>query len=390
VLVLGSGRSNETDATPHRASRDFLYLTGIGDADCTILVTRTRELLFARARDKSREIWTGEHVFPSEETARRFGFDGASPTTALKQAVQEAVAGATGKIFAGGLSDADKKEWFSEGSKLESPGAAIARLRQVKDPAELALLKRAAEISATAHIYCARAIAPGRFEYEVQGLFEGACRFFGAEAQGYPSIVGSGPNSCILHYDKNRRLMKAGDLLVLDAAGECGGYSADVTRTFPVSGTFTAEQRRVYDAVLKAQDAGIQACRPGTTIGEINAICRGVLKEEGLGSYLPHGVSHWLGLDVHDPGDYALALAPGMVLTVEPGCYIAEKELGVRIEDDILVTEDGPVNLSGHAPRSADAIETLLAQSRAGRVDFPALPEATPVPELRRHKGRLY
>ena len=389
VLVLGSGRSSESDAVEHRANRDFLYLSGIGDPDCVMIVTESRETLYAHARQKEREIWTGEHVYPSEETTRRYGFDGSYPTSAVKDAVRDAVSGAS-RVFVGGLSDAQKKEWFPEGTKLEIGAEAIGRLRQVKDAAELALMKRACEISAAAHIHCARAIAPGRFEYEVQGLFDGACRFYGAEAQGYPSIVGSGPNSCVLHYDKNRRRMEAGDLLVLDAAGECGGYSADVTRTFPVSGKFTPEQRRVYEAVLKAQDAGIKACRPGTTVGQINEICRASLEEDGLKKYLPHGVSHWLGLDVHDAGDYQLPLAPGIVLTVEPGCYIAEKELGVRIEDDILVTEDGPVNLSGFVPRGADEIEALLAKARTGSIEIAPLPPPSAVPELRRHKGKLY
>jgi Xaa-Pro aminopeptidase len=390
LVVVGSGRSTESDASRHRADRSFLYLSGVEDAGCFMVIDADRETLYAPVRNKAQEIWTGVHVGPGEETARRFGFDGARPVSDLAAGIAGALGKTPRKVFVAGLTDEERKTLFPEGSQLEGAEAAIGRLRQVKDQDELALMQRAAEISATAMRACARAIAPKRFEYEVQGLFEGCCRFYGAETQGYPSIVGSGPNSCVLHYDKDRRLMEAGDMLVLDAAGECGGYSADVTRSWPVSGHFTAEQRRVYDAVLKAQDAGIAACRPGTTVREVGEASRAVLKSEGLLEYLPHGVSHWLGLDVHDAGDYRLPLAPGMVLTVEPGCYVAAKELGVRIEDDILVTEEGPVNLSAYAPRSADEIEALIARARKGAIDLPPLPAPAPLPALVKHKGKLY
>lgn len=387
LVVLGSGRSTESDAVSHRANRDFLYLTGIEEAGCAMIIEGERETLFAPPRDARAEVWTGVHIHPGEETARRHGFHEALPIGTFKTELAQALERAE-KVYAGGFPAAELEGLKL--SKAEKAASAIGRLRQIKDESEVALLRRAAEISAAAHIYCARAIAPDRFEYEVQGLFEGACRFYGCEAQGYPSIVGTGPNSCILHYSKDRRRMKAGELLLNDSAGECGGYSADVTRTFPVSGKFSPEQRRVYEAVLRAQEAGIRACVPGKTIRQVGEAAKAVLVEEGLDKYLPHGVSHWLGLDVHDAGDYSLPLAPGMVLTVEPGVYIPEKQLGVRIEDDILVTEDGPVNLSEYAPRSVEEIEALMARAREGKLDLTPLPRPKPLPSLRRHKGKLY
>jgi Xaa-Pro aminopeptidase len=388
LVVLSSGKSTESDAVSHRANRDFLYLTGVEDAGCALIIEGERETLFAPPRDERMEIWVGVHTYPGEATARRYGLDAALSIKSFKDELAAALARSPAKVYTGGFP-------ASELADLKLPNAekaasAIGKLRQVKDEAELALMRRAAEISAAAHIYCARAIGPDRYEYEVQGLFDGACRFYGCEAQAYPSIVGSGPNSCILHYSTDRRRMKAGELLLIDAAGECGGYAADVTRTLPVSGKFTPEQRKVYEAVLRAQDAGIRACVPGKTVRQVGEASRQVLVEAGLDRYLPHGVSHWLGLDVHDAGDYSLPLAPGMVLTVEPGVYIAEKELGVRIEDDILVTEDGPVNLSGYAPRSADDIEALMARARDGKLEMTALPAPKPLPALRKRKGQLY
>ncbi len=388
LIVLSSGKDTESDALQHRANRDFMYLTGIEDPGCSVIIDGESEVVYAPQRNARAEIWTGVHVYASEETATRYGFTAARRTDAFKKDLAAAREHAE-KIFQAGFRKEEVQDVF--GTKdVESALTAIGRLRQVKDDDELALMKRAAEISAVAHLYCTKAIAPDRFEYEVQGLFEGCCRFYGCEAQGYPSIVGSGPNSCILHYDKNRRQMKSGDMLVLDAAGECGGYSADVTRTFPISGKFTDEQRKVYNAVLRAQDAGIKMCRPGVTVREVGEASRAVLKEEGYLEYLPHGVSHWLGLDVHDAGDYSLPLAPGMVLTVEPGIYIAAKELGCRIEDDILVTEDGPVNLSGYAPRKAEEIEALLAKAKAGKLELPPLPDTPAIKLGKKHKGRLY
>jgi Xaa-Pro aminopeptidase len=391
LVVLFSGKDEGGDARRHRAGRDFLYLTGIDEPACWVVLDGLTEQLYAQPAQPGAEIWTGEHVVPGEKTARRYGFDFAYSKDVLKQNLAH-LQSAARKVWVAGLPPNELRnlEVFDDQKIINNARSDVGWLRQVKDDAEVALMKRAAEISATAFHACARAIAPDRFEFEVQGLFEGCCRFHGAEDQGYPSIVGSGPNSCVLHYDKDRRRMKSGDLIVLDAAAESGFYSADVTRTFPVSGRFTPEQRRVYEAVLKAQDAGIAACRPGVTVRDVHAAAAAVLKQEGLGQYLPHGVSHWLGLDVHDSGDYSRPLEPGMVLTVEPGCYIAAQELGVRIEDDILVTEDGPVNLSAYAPRTVEDVEALLARSKQASEIFPPLPPETPLPELRKHRGKLY
>mgnify|MGYP001036302878 FL=1 len=194
-------------------------------------------------------------------------------------------------------------------------------------------------------------------EYQVQAIAEYRFTTEGARRPGFPSIAGAGPNSCILHYDSNDGVLKDGDLFLLDVGAEFRRYSADVTRTFPVGGRFTAEQRKIYDVVLKAQKAAIAVIRPGVPFEEIDRTARKVITEAGYGSHFLHGTSHFIGLDVHEGGEAPGPLEAGMVLTVEPGIYIPEKGIGVRIEDDVLVTSKGALVLSDCAPREADAVE---------------------------------
>ena len=211
---------------------------------------------------------------------------------------------------------------------------------------------------------------PGMYEYEVEATIEYGFRRRGAERLGFPSIVGSGPNGTILHYDDNRRRMEEGELVVIDVGAEYGYYSADLTRTLPVSGRFTPRQRRVYDLVLGAQQTAIDSIRPGTSLGALNQSARLYLRSRssdlcgGLGcdQYFIHGLSHWLGMDVHDPGAYSRRLEPGMVFTVEPGIYIPAESLGIRIEDVVLVTREGGEVLSSGLPRSAEALERTMGQ----------------------------
>jgi Xaa-Pro aminopeptidase len=208
-----------------------------------------------------------------------------------------------------------------------------------------------------------RAASPGMLEMECAAYVEFRCKAAGCARQAYPSIVGAGPNSCILHYSDNKRRMQDGDLVVMDTGGEFEGYATDVTRTFPVNGRFTDEQARIYDAVLEAQEAGIAAVRPGVTIDQVHAAASAVLKERGLIQYFLHGTSHSVGLDVHDSSRRDAPLRAGYVLTVEPGAYIAAKSLGVRIEDVVLVTETGCEVLSKALPKTRAEIERLMQEA---------------------------
>jgi Xaa-Pro aminopeptidase len=253
---------------------------------------------------------------------------------------------------------------------ISDVGALLAELRVVKDSVELARLRRAIDITAEAQREAMKAIRPGMFEYQLEAVVEYVFHSLGAERVGYPSIVGSGPNSVILHHDKNRRRMEEGDLVVVDVGAEYGYYTADVTRTFPVSGKFTERQRAIYELVLAAQKTVIDSIGPGIRVAQLEQLARRYMKEHSDGlcgdatcdRYFRHGLGHWIGMDVHDVGGYGRLLEPGMVLTIEPGIYLADESLGVRIEDDVLVTGDGHEVLSAHAPKGVEEIEALMKE----------------------------
>jgi Xaa-Pro aminopeptidase len=276
--------------------------------------------------------------------------------------------------------DAELKKWVKERNAsiiLKTPMSILRAMREVKDTSELRLLRKAIEISMEGHRTTMRGARPGMKEYELEALMEYGFKRGGAEDVGYPSIVGSNYNACILHYTANRRATTMNDLVLADCGAEYHGYTADITRTFPLSGKFTNEQRQIYDLVLAAQDAGIAASVAGapfraphaaaTTVIADGLLKLGVIKDlADVKQYFMHGTSHYLGLDVHDPGTGG-PLQVNSVITVEPGIYIpagsaCDKRwwnIGVRIEDDILITAEGPVNLSATLARTAADIEAL-------------------------------
>ena len=265
----------------------------------------------------------------------------------------------------------------------QSLGVIMASLRQVKTQEEMVLLTKAIRISAMGQREIMKAMHPGMSEMEIQGIHEYVYKKYGSEYEGYPSIVGAGNNGCVLHYIENTKMKVENDLVLMDLGAEYHGYSADVTRTIPANGKFTPEQKLIYDIVYDAQEAGIAASTVGKPFGGVDAASRkvinagliklGIVKDENEArQYFPHGTSHYLGLDVHDPGDYGVFQA-NMVITVEPGIYIPEGSdcdkkwwgIAVRIEDDILITDKDPINLSGEAPRTSEAIEALMAEKSA-------------------------
>jgi len=247
----------------------------------------------------------------------------------------------------------------------------LARMRMIKSPGEIDLLGRAAEITAAGLSAAMRAAAPGIFESELQSIIESVFLALGAERTSFDSIIGSGPNSVIIHYSDNSRKTEAGDLVVMDVGAEFGEYAGDITRTIPVSGTFTPRQKDIYDIVLEAQSRAIAACRVGATTAEVDLAARNFIDGKGYGAYFTHFTCHSLGLDVHDSWNANGRLLPGVVLTIEPGIYIPAENLGVRIEDDVLITPNGPIVLSSFVPKKADEIEHLMAGSPLPARKFP-------------------
>jgi len=379
--------SQYPQATDFRQDNDFFYLTGLETRDSWLIVSAADSLhgevqLFIPPRNPAEERWTGPKLGPGPDAAAATGL--AVENIHSADSVQLYLRRALGRRPGGAITfwfrhtERDTKPDFVQDIALNGYNVVtqdllpvLGALRAVKDDDEIRRLTRAAEISAQGHLAAMRFAKPGAYEYEIEAVAEQTFHALGAERVGYPSIVGSGFNSTVLHYDVNRRQTQAGDLIVMDMAAEFGYYSADVTRTIPVTGKFTNRQKAIYELVLGSQQAAIDSVRPGITLGELDAIARKYMTDHsgdlcgpgGCNKYFIHGLSHWIGMDVHDPNG-ARPLAPGMVFTVEPGIYIPEESLGVRIEDDVLLTAKGAVLLSKSAPRTVADIERIMAARR--------------------------
>jgi len=412
VLVLAAapelvaGRDTELR---YRPDPDLYYLTGYTEPEAVLVLAPGAEApctLFVRPRDPERELWTGRRG--GIEAARdRFGADAAFPVAELPARLPALLAGRA-RIYAPPAGRADVvalvRDLLARGRAarqrsgrgvraLLDPGALLDEPRLFKDAHEIALMREAARISVEAFGECAAAVRDGAGEWEVQAALEFGFRRRGADGPAFESIVASGENATVLHYVANDGRLRAGELLLVDAGASWRGYAADISRTFPVSGRFTPGQRALYEAVLAAHGAAIAACRPGAPVDGVHRaavralvealVAQGLLhgvvdelveQEQAYKPYYPHKTSHWLGLDVHDVGDYARAgtgraLEPGMVLTVEPGLYIpagaldapaAMRGTGVRIEDDVLITADGADVLTGALPAGVDEIERMV------------------------------
>ncbi len=389
-----------------RQESDFHYLSGFDEPD-SVLVLRggaePRFVLFVRPRDPEREAWDGPRA-GVEGAVAEYGADAAFPLEELGKELPALLANVASIHYALGRARANddvvlqaleavrrlaRRGTASVPRAIVDPSSVLHEERLIKAPEEIACMQQALAITADGHRAVMAASKPGMFEYEAEALLRGVFRRQGSERQAYPPIVGSGPNSTILHYRKNDRRMQDGDLLLVDAGSEYEYYASDVTRTFPVNGRFTPAQRRSYELVLAAELAAIAAVRPGATLESVHLAAARVLTEglmelglvEGpldeaveAKRYKPwfmHGTSHWLGMDVHDVGAYyverkARPLAPGMVLTVEPGLYFTATDervgpefrgIGIRIEDDVLVTETGARVLSEAIPKTIDSVE---------------------------------
>jgi len=366
-----------TDILHPRQEGHYLYLTGVREPGGVLLLGPRDEILLLPDLGPRGTQFFGHGFLPDQKTAKRLGLE----TRALPRKA-EGLAGALSgllpekaRLFVPAYPGGDgalvreRRRRTLEALEKRRPDVAIEDLdpalgamRAKKDGTELAHLRRAVAITESAFRAALPAIRPGKRESDVESALLRAVRGAGARPS-FPFVVGGGRNAAIPHYFENDAPLPAGGLVVVDAGAAHRRYAADVTRTFPVSGTFTDEQRKVYGAVLEAQRAGIAAVKPGASFRDVDRAARAVLRRHGLAKHFIHGTSHHVGLDAHDPGPTD-ALRPGMTLTVEPGVYILEEELGVRIEDVVLVTTDGCDVLSKGLPKAADAIEKLLADAR--------------------------
>jgi Xaa-Pro aminopeptidase len=396
---------------PYRYDSYFYYLTGFREPGAVLVLVAgdpPRSVLFCREKDEEREIWDGFRYGP--DAARdAFGFDEAHPIGKLDELMPELLADRPAlycHLGSDSAWDARVMGWLNQVRARARSGvtaphsvtdvhAVLDEMRLVKDAAELEVMRRAAAIAAAAHRRAMRVAAPGLFEYEIEAELVHEFRRSGAQAPAYSPIVAAGANACVLHYVENDAVLRDGDLLLIDAGCELDGYASDITRTFPVSGRYSDAQRELYELVLAAQAAAIREVRPGARWTDpheaaVRTLARGfidlglvygtldeVLEKETYKKYYMHRTGHWLGLDVHDAGEYRRAgewrtLAPGMVLTVEPGCYVRPGPdvpgryagIGVRIEDDVVVTETGCEVITAAAPKTVAEIEALMSEAR--------------------------
>lgn len=366
-----------------RQNMDFYYLTGLAYEEGAALLLAPEqpywnETLFLKPVDPEVNRWDGERDMLGRAVELGSGFASVKRMNVLASTMAAAVLNAKDRkmIFLGpvvgythdipmALDVCQKVTARIPGSGIRLEHKLLPRLRQVHDDAELELMQRAIDITGIALKTAMRQVRAGMTEYELKQMIENEFRRKGARRPAFSSIVGSGPNGAVLHYRNDLRSMNDGELVLCDVGAEFELYAADVTRTFPVSGTFTPRQREVYEVVLRAQQAGMDQCRPGARMREdIHMAARQVIEDAGYTDYFFHGTSHFLGLEVHDVGVADEPLVAGTVITVEPGIYIAEEKMGIRIEDDVLITEDGYKVLSGHIPRTVRDIEALMAEGR--------------------------
>ncbi len=389
VLVLFGAKESEDLHEGFYQEPNFYYLTGWEEPGAILVLTPEvdkdepalqqraklpREILFLPQRVPSKEKWTGRKLGPSDPgVAQTTGFANVMPAERFESELRT-ILEAYPDIYAISSANATINR-IAPLRTIVDAFEPIAKLRMRKSPAEITAIQRATDASVEAHKAAWRVIKPGLVEYEVAAVMVGSYMMDGCRRSAYAPIVGSGPNSTVLHYSRNNRKMDSGEVTVMDVAAECGNYASDITRTVPVNGKFTPRQREIYEIVLGAQKAAIAAIKPGmtmykTTPNSIYQVAFDYINTHGkdlhgqpLGKYFNHGLSHHVGLDVHD-ADAKEPLEPGMVITVEPGIYIPEENLGIRIEDVILVTEKGAKNLSEALPRDTSELERALARQK--------------------------
>jgi len=408
VVLFGfTGRENASPSYVFNQEETFYYLTGFNYEGGAVLVIPEppaekpydgpREILYLQPRNLQRERWDGPRLGPADaDASERTGFATVRPFDQLKPELDRLAKVFTnfytvmprGDNEAGFPHARNWQNWLSQAlpqASLKEVRPAISAMRQYKSPSEMKLIERAVELSMDAHFEAMRIMRPGVTEYEVAARMKYVHERGGCEGEAYAPIVGSGFYSTVLHYNDNGRKIQDGDVIVLDVGGQFSGYAADITRTLPASGKFTARQREIYEVVLGAQNAVLAALKPGVVMGRprpgsegtaaisLQQIAMDYMNSHGkdkdgkpLGQYFIHGLGHHVGLNVHDPSAGG-PLEPGMVVTIEPGIYIPEENIGVRIEDMVLITAGGYKLLTARLPRAVAEIEKVMADAKKSR-----------------------
>ena len=399
VVLFGyTSRNDAGEVAVFFQDEDFYYLTGYNEPDAALVLIpdsaaaktsgAPMEILYLPPRDPREAIWGGAHLGPNDPgVAEKTGFQAVRPFAELRGDLA-ALAKTNPKFYAllpkgpeNGYPQLHTwHDWLKDAlppqSEIEDAQSILIEMRMVKSPGEVELLQKAVDASVDAQLAAMKLMKPGLMEYQVGAKMEEIHKWEGCSREAYAPIVGAGFFSTVLHYDALDNQIKDGDVVVMDVAGEYGGYDADITRTVPANGKFTARQREIYDIVLGAQNAAIAAVKPGVFMyggpGSLHTIAADYINTHGkdkdgkpLGKYFVHGLGHGLGLNVHDPTDFRQPLKAGMTITIEPGIYIRDENLGVRIEDDVLVTADGHRVMTEKLPRNADEVEKVMAEGRA-------------------------
>ena len=356
---------------------NFYYLTGVSEPGAALVLApgehRYKETLYLKPRNPEIEDWDGRREPLGDALNEKLGFERVARTNRLPRELTAMLQRSKKVVFLGPvvsatapmpkelqmLRDAQARV---PGSTLENMADLVPEMRRIKDAGEIELIRKAVDITGKGIVAAMRSVEPGMLEFQLQSILENAYQMEGAQFLGFGTILAAGPNATVLHYGSNDQPIADSGLVLIDTGAAWQHYTADISRTFPVSGKFSAREKELYELVLKAADTAIANIRPGADHNtDLHEVAKGVLGEAGYAEYFIHGVGHFVGLDVHDAGDYSKPLEEGVVLTIEPGIYIPEEGIGIRIEDVVLVTKDGAELLSRNIPRTVEEIEAAMA-----------------------------
>ena len=378
AVLYGAGGSSAIVRAGYIQESNFYYLTGVSEPGAALILApgdhRYNEVLFLQRRDVEDEDWNGRREPLGDALNDALGFEEVTRINRLPGYLTNMLQKDRKAVFLGPIVGAESDlprelqilrdaQARVPGTTLENMAGLIAEMRRVKDDWEVEQIQRAVDITGKGILAAMKSVEPGMMEFQLQSILEHAYELEGAQFRGFSTILAAGTNATVLHYGANDQPINDSGLVLIDTGAAWKHYTADITRTFPVNGTFSERERELYELVLRASDAAIARVRVGADHeNDIQMTAQNIIDEAGYGEYFIHGIGHFVGLDVHDVGDYRRPLKEGVVLTVEPGIYIPEEGIGIRIEDVVLVTRDGPVVLSRNIPRTIEEIEAAMAE----------------------------